>query len=274
MAQAGYERWSAAGWRGHKDRGWTWDGRGDPLALLSSANELRQLRDVAARRVWRLEHDGERIYLKHIRGPKDRMPEQLGVLAWLKWRVMGSRAQSVRRVHVRMQRAGLRVPRVLLAASRRGETGREDLLVTRGDEGPPLSRVLRVEDRDRRRRALAQAGAGLAALHRAGFVHGDPTPANMLVPEDAEACWLDNDRTRRWWLPPAMLRRRNLAKLARRALIQAPWREVKVLLEAYRSEAGIADDARWRRQRLRIIRQIRRNERYGKRTRLKGAARP
>lgn len=306
MAHAEYERWAAAGWRGRKHRDWAWDGRGDPLEFVSTARHLRQLRDRPAVCVWRLEtDDAGLIFLKHIRGPKNRPADQISWLARLKWWLAGSRAAAVLRVHGQMERAGLRVPRVLLAASRRAQSTRramrEDVLVTRAEEAAPLSRVLRIGDAGSRQRALAQAGAALAALHRAGFVHGDPSAANVLVPDaeleteqarergpgqeqgheqgqqqaQRQACWLDNDRTRRWGWVPWPLRRRNLAVMTLRVLIQAPWREVRVLLRAYGEAIGADDhDVAWRRQRLRVIRRIRRRERRGGRTRLEGAARP
>lgn len=266
---ADYQRWSAAGWRGWRHRecpGSATAGEGDdPLTFFAKAH-VRQMRDRPVVRVWLARVDEREVYVKHISGRKNRPPTEVGLIERLRWRFGGSRALRVCRVHCAMARAGVSVPKVLLAARRRGDGAPEDLLVTAAVAAPALKHRLRDLAPEQRQPILCQVGRAMAAMHQAGFVHGDPTTANVLVPEGGEPCWLDNDRTR--WLPmvPRSMCLHNVGAIACRALAHAPWREVKELLEAYCEARGISR-ARWRADRLRVVRQIRRWEQRGKRER-------
>lgn len=239
----------------------------DPLVFFESSC-VRRRRDRMAVRVWLAQVADREVYVKHIRGPKNRPASEVGLIDRLKWGLGGSRALRVWRVHLAMTKAGLDVPKVLLAARRRGATGAEDLLVTEAVHEPPLKQVLQQADAPERTAALARAGEALAAMHRAGFVHGDPILANLLMSEKGGVVWLDNDRTRWLGLPPRIMRLRNVASLTCRALVYCPWREVRGMLEMYRRVMEL-DPRRWRRELHRVVAVVRRWESRGKRKRLR-----
>ncbi len=67
-----------------------------------------------------------------------------------------------------------------------------------------------------RRQILRQLGTEIGLMHRAGIVHGDLRPGNILVRPngaDWEFYFIDNERTRKWPRVPRRLRRKNLVQL-------------------------------------------------------------
>ncbi|HXW84726.1 MAG TPA: lipopolysaccharide kinase InaA family protein, partial [Candidatus Binataceae bacterium] len=93
---------------------------------------------------------------------------------------------------------GFEVPQVLLTATHRD--GRE-LIVTARAAGFMLPRAIRerAQDLARKRTLLRDLGREIARLHRSGYLHGDLTPFNVLIPatEPARFTLIDHERTRR-----------------------------------------------------------------------------
>lgn len=115
---------------------------------------------------------------------------------------------------------GLPTPRVLAARALRAGPGWRLTLVSARepgqDAGQLLERWRRGELAPRQGRALARAAGELVArLHRAGFLHADLHPRNLLVAPDGALSVLDLDKGR---FPPALTdrqRRDNLRRLYR-----------------------------------------------------------
>lgn len=110
---------------------------------------------------------------------------------------------------------GIGVPAILLlGVEARG--GRE-LIATARIDGANLVRHLKRANLASRRMLLHALGAEVAALHRAGYIHGDLTPFNVFVSrgEPHQFVFIDHERTRRTILSRFMRPRlRNLVQLA------------------------------------------------------------
>jgi len=114
-----------------------------------------------------------------------------------------------------LERAGFGAPEALLV----GRRGGQGVLVTRDVVAPSLMEAIAAADAGpgtpaAKRRLLSALGAEVGRLHRAGFVHGDLVPSNLLA-RPTGIVFLDHDRTRRgralvWWGA-----RRNLVQLGR-----------------------------------------------------------
>jgi len=143
----------------------------------------------------------------------------------------GSRASRAARAAALLAASGINAPRILL----RGEepaTGRTMLVAERA-EGVSLAaflaelprspageqgRVLQKRRVQQKREVLRALGAEVAALHRAGFIHGDLTPYNVFVTDSTPIrfAFIDHDRTRRAFAPGRRRRQlRNLVQLLR-----------------------------------------------------------
>jgi hypothetical protein len=137
----------------------------------------------------------------------------------------GSRAAGAARASAMLAAGGLNVPRVLLCGEELA-TGRTMLVAERA-AGVSLAAFLTeppgpsAGERERmlqKRRVLRALGAEVAALHRAGFIHGDLTPHNVFVADSApiRLVFIDHDRTGRAFAPLRRRRQlRNLVQLLR-----------------------------------------------------------
>ncbi|HJU27682.1 MAG TPA: lipopolysaccharide kinase InaA family protein [Candidatus Binataceae bacterium] len=95
--------------------------------------------------------------------------------------------------------AGLEAPAVLLYGRDRA-TGRELIVTHRAEGQGPLRTLVLVRGSLRHKREILRGlGRAIARLHRAGFVHGDLTPFNILFTrsESPRFTFIDNERTRR-----------------------------------------------------------------------------
>jgi hypothetical protein len=95
--------------------------------------------------------------------------------------------------------AGFRAPEVLLYGRHRA-SGREFVVTNRVEGKGPLRTLASLGNSVRHKRAVLRAlGQAVARLHRAGFVHGDLTPFNILFTcdETPRFTFIDNERTRR-----------------------------------------------------------------------------
>jgi hypothetical protein len=156
----------------------------------------------------------------------------------------GWRAMRAFRMGRALARAGFGVAPAA-AAARRGGAG---LLVTREVSGEELGRAIAHNAcRPAAKRALLRrVGTEIARLHRAGFVHGDLVPSNVLV-TGARLVFLDNDRTRRSRLLVTLVGRRNLVQLGRLVIPGVTLTDRARVLAAYAAGRGLP---RRRRQRL------------------------
>ncbi|HUY28479.1 MAG TPA: lipopolysaccharide kinase InaA family protein [Candidatus Binataceae bacterium] len=137
----------------------------------------------------------------------------------LKRLLSGSRAAHVAAISAALRRAGLNAPAVVIWGRERS-SGREIVMTPRADGVMPTRYLRRAPGAaSARKRAMLRAiGAEIARLHRAGFVHGDLTPFNIIVDDgDPPRIWfIDHERTRTAGrLAPARARLRNLVQLGR-----------------------------------------------------------
>jgi len=192
---------------------------------------------------------GRRLYAKILRGV--RHTDDGGVVRRLKWVLRPSRALQVWRVGRRFDRHGLRCAPVALAARGGSKLAPVDVLIMEEAAGRSLSDVLMNDPPEAAIEACRRTGESLAALHRAGILHGDATHSNIfLAPEGADgraaqAVWIDNDRTRAWPLLPSVFARRNVEQMAFRV---RRWglHPLRALVEGYADAMGLSESARRR----------------------------
>src|SRR5262249_17717495 len=130
------------------------------------------------------------------------------------------RGEQVAAVTESLRRDGFEVPAILMRGIE--DRGRE-LLVSARAHGLVLTRRLRevAKERGRKRAMLTELGTEIARLHRAGYLHGDLTPYNIVVVSEAPVrfAFIDHDRTRRTGVSRlARARLRNLVQLGRLAI--------------------------------------------------------
>jgi hypothetical protein len=137
----------------------------------------------------------------------------------VKCALRGSRALHVCVISEELGRAGIAVPRVILYG--RENRGGREVLVTERAPGHMAPRWLK-GGRDKiafKRVLLRTLGGEIGRLHRAGFIHGDLTPFNIVVAGNREPpriSFIDHERTRRTALVRmARPRLRNLVQLGR-----------------------------------------------------------
>ncbi|MFW6060499.1 MAG: lipopolysaccharide kinase InaA family protein [Phycisphaeraceae bacterium] len=249
-----------AGWRGYVREDWIERARADDPLTWWRQWPSQLVRDRATAQTWCAQTEHGRFYVKHVRALKDDPRKGHGWWDDLRWAVGPSRAARVARVTRQLERAGIAVPAIVLALRRRQAGSAEELLVSEAAIGHPLGKTLRDPGPlDTSRQALLETlGRSLAALHQAGFTHGDLNPTNVLLSLDlARLIYLDNERTRRWWpRPPAKLRRRNLAQMLYRLLPALDYREAQRFLDSYWQAMDIEGKKR-RREHLRVLRWVR-----------------
>lgn len=243
-----YIGFRASGWRGYACVEWRQAlVGGDPLATAESQpHEL--LRERASARTLRVRTDRGVVYVKHLTGAKNYDNPWRDWYSRWKWLVRPSRSRRVLWTCLRMEHAGLSVPRVVLAARRRRGWGVEDLLVSEAVEGQSLqAMILRAESWSQKSAWIAKAGEATAKLHGAGFLHGDLLPGNLIVTPAGRIVFCDNDRTL-WFsrLLPLFLKRRNLAQMAFRLVAMEGEQGGRAYLEAYFDAAGLRSSARRR----------------------------
>jgi hypothetical protein len=252
------ETFHVAGWRGRVEHRWRHLADADPLEWLTqqSPQTVRQRPSAITHRV---ETDAGVVYVKHMTALKDRETEAADWPSRLRWRLQPSLALRVLRIHRQLERCGLLVAPVLLAARRCGGWRAEDLLVTGDVSGPNLHEaVIDAPDDQTRNELIRMAGRRVAELHRLRFTHGDLLPGNLVVtPDRANVVWLDNDRSRRWFpaVPPSV-RRRNLAQITFRLIFWFRYRWTRLFLDSYYDARGLSRAAR-RRESARVLGQAR-----------------
>lgn len=155
----------------------------------------------------------ESVYLKEFvdRGP----------LEALKNLVRPHRALRALAAEQALTAAGFQVPVTLLVGWRQPLGMRRRVFVVSRDLGDfhnlyQCAAALDGASVGHRRHWLRGIADGVAALHQAGFAHGDLRPGNLLARErdgQLECAWLDNERTRHFRHLPGRLRLKNLVQL-------------------------------------------------------------
>jgi len=140
-------------------------------------------------------------------------------LASLKDRVRGSKATNAARMLATLEKAGFKVPSLLMIGRERA--GGRTIVVTTAAAGESLAELFTRDGSgavQHKRTLLRALGSEVARLHRAGFVHGDLTPHNIFVDKRASVqfTFIDHDRTQRTAAKGMQRRRlRNLVQLGR-----------------------------------------------------------
>ncbi|HEY6419323.1 MAG TPA: lipopolysaccharide kinase InaA family protein [Candidatus Binataceae bacterium] len=117
-----------------------------------------------------------------------------------------------------LNRDGFETPPILLFG--REAATRREIIATVRARGTLLPRnfAVRPEMLARKRAMLRELGATVARMHRVGYIHGDLTPYNVFVANDADPhfIFIDHERTRRTFLSHLERpRMRNLVQLGR-----------------------------------------------------------
>lgn len=209
----------------------------DPLtfldALSSDPGRVRPATDV-----WCIECGDEPMYVKHFKP----VGESGGVLRRLRRMFRRSFALHCMRIAHHMQRRGILTAPVVLAGRRRVGPIREHLLVTRTMPGQSLQALLLGSANCREQVQLVELAAEhISAMHRAGFVHGDLLPGNLVVsPDRNELFFVDNDRTTlRHNLVSRRGRRRNIEQITYRLAAFTRCRVTRAFLRRYCEARGI-----------------------------------
>ena len=141
---------------------------------------------------------GAQYYVKMLFGASENMH---ALPQAIKWRLRSSRALHVAAISAEMHDCGIDCAEVVLAARRRAWQPfgwPTDIIVTRQAEGVSFRNIVKNGDRDEIECAVRIVAEKVAALHRAGFVHGDCQPGNLFVQLDEHSvAFIDNDRTAR-----------------------------------------------------------------------------
>jgi Lipopolysaccharide kinase (Kdo/WaaP) family len=120
----------------------------------------------------------------------------------LKRLLRGSRVAHVASISQWLRRDGLDVAEIVLIGAE--DRGGRELIATARVEGTLLPRHIRsLRQTLAAKRAMLHAlGHEVARFHRAGYIHGDLTPYNILVTgvDPPRFAFIDHERTRRTWL--------------------------------------------------------------------------
>jgi hypothetical protein len=227
------QRWTSAGFRGLVRADWAGEfAEIDPLDWVQRAS-VQLVRDRPSSRVHRCTTPRGVVYAKIISAVSDAAPTDRP-LDPLKWALRRSRSIAAMRVSRRMDKAGIRCAPIVLAARKPGRTDAIEVMVSLEVPGRGLLTILRSDAPVQVKLDLTrQAAQAIERLHSKGFMHGDLHPNNMIpAGEPAEMWFIDNDRTRAWFIPlPWVFRKRNLSQMGYRLARESP-----ALLEAFLDE--------------------------------------
>src|SRR5271166_340906 len=173
-------------------------GLDDWLALKAAAVDAAQARSEPALRrsrhastyLVRLGCDGQSVdfFVKVYRPPAG--------VELVKQRLRGSRMKQAMKISAELRKHGFHVPAIMTSGAN-SRDGRS-MLITARAEGTPLPEAIVTMEMNRKRALLKKLGGEVARLHRRGFIHGDLTPYNVFVTDEATRfTFVDNDRTRR-----------------------------------------------------------------------------
>jgi tRNA A-37 threonylcarbamoyl transferase component Bud32 len=189
----------------------------DP-ALLRDPRRFggEQVASSEGSRVWRIElsfgASTRRVYLK-----------EYVTRSWLdrvKHLARANRARRATQGSLLLARAGLKTPEIVAVSTLRQRCFLATVEVAdahpaheyfRAGCQPYASSTLR-----ERRQILRQLGCEIGRMHRAGIVHGDLRPGNILIRRNGknwEFFFIDNERTKRWPRIPRKLRLKNLVQI-------------------------------------------------------------
>jgi hypothetical protein len=243
---------NARGYNAVDRDGWSFFTHREALGA-AGGRAVRQVRRSRHGETWfgRLSDAGPDVFIKVLAPPR-------GIDA-IKCAIRGSRALHVATISGELARAGIGVPRVILYG-RDTDTGRE-VVITERAPGHMVPRWLK-GGRDQlalKRALLRTLGGQIANLHRAGFIHGDLTPFNVLVAGDREPpriSFIDHERTRRTRLARiARPRLRNLVQLGRFNLPGLTTTDRMRVWSAYTRAMGLRDARAERKRILKMLRE-------------------
>ncbi len=170
----------------------------------------------ASTRVWRLalpaDASHRRLYLKEYvtRSWLDR----------LKQMVRANRARRALRGALLLAQAGLKTPQIVAVPTLKGRCFIATIEVAGASPAleyfRPGCAPCEASTRHQRREILRQLGAEVGRMHRAGIVHGDLRPRNILIrrgDQGWEFFFIDNERTTKWPWIPRRLRLKNLVQV-------------------------------------------------------------
>ncbi len=117
-----------------------------------------------------------------------------GFVPWLKRKFRKPLATRLFHIHQEMLEAGIGCPEPFLAATAADGTA---LFICAELPFPSIVRIFKDADSNSFEALFRTAAASVAALHRAGFIHGDCLPGNICLSPDGQSFFIDNDRTRK-----------------------------------------------------------------------------
>ena len=116
-----------------------------------------------------------------------------GLVPWLKLKFRKPLATRIFQIHKAMLDSGLGCPEPFLAATSSDGTA---LFICAELPFPSMIRIFKSADSSDFEALFRTAASSIAALHRAGFIHGDCLPGNICLSPDRRSFFIDNDRTR------------------------------------------------------------------------------
>jgi Lipopolysaccharide kinase (Kdo/WaaP) family len=221
-------------------------------AARGSGRVVRRSRNAASYRARLGGERGADVFLKVLDAPAG--------AAALKLRMRGLRVAHVARITAFLMRDGLLAPAVLVYGVE-PKSGREIIAIARA-AGVLVSRWLRVAAErgvipiESKRVMLRALGSEIARLHRAGYLHGDLTPYNVLVADGdrPRVIFIDHERTRRSLL--ARLQRPRLRNLVQLGHFELAGLSRSDRMRVWQAYAADMEPARRRAMLRRLVRML------------------
>ena len=243
-----FSRFDIDGWKG-----WVCDGfekEFEDIGTLLEENSRNAVVDALCRRVAKHERPGDNYFSKLMWAQNDGALRKKELFSLLKWALGPARSITILKNTSKMLGKGHLCPKPLLGVRQLKKSGHHlNLIVTTEVTAPTVEDVIQKRSESEAEQAVRQAGRDLARLHADHFLHGDYLPRNACFSPEGTV-FLDNDKTSSWpFMPPWLLRRRNLEQFTYNLMLQKGLDECHLELptlfwEAYADEAGIAGTCR------------------------------
>lgn len=156
-------------------------------------------------------------------------------LQQLRWRFGKSRALQNFNANLLLQQNGFNTATVILAARNTSSTQTQDLFIAEEIRGQSLHRATLNASPEQFNQLLTNLGQTIAQFHRAGFIHGDLLPGNIILQQNSNKLFfIDNDRTRRFtWPAFAPNQYKNIKQLLYRLRAYFPYKSLKPFIDTY-----------------------------------------